>query len=63
MTVIESVSDAKANGSVVARAEERQENPTRPPVQNRPDDFCPSHLDRFIAFHSAVFIPLGGIYR
>jgi hypothetical protein len=45
------------------REEERQENPTRPPVQNRPDDFCPSHLDRFIAFHSAVFIPLGGIYR
>jgi hypothetical protein len=45
------------------REEERQEHPTRPPVQNRPDDFCPSHLDRFIAFHSAVFIPPRGIYR
>lgn len=43
------------------REEERQEHPTRPPVQNRPDDLYPSHLDRFIAFHSAVYIPLGGI--
>ncbi len=45
------------------REEERQENPTRPPVQNRPDDFCPSHLERFIAFHFAVYIPLWGIDR
>ena len=43
------------------REEERQEYPTRPLVQIRPDDFYPSHLDRFIAFHSAVYIPLGGI--
>ena len=45
------------------REEECQEYSTRPPVQNRPDDFCPSHLDRFIAFHFAVFIPPRGIYR
>ena len=45
------------------REEECQEYSTRPPVQNRPNDFCPSHLDRFIAFHSAVFIPPRGIYR
>jgi hypothetical protein len=43
------------------RKEERQEYPTRPPVQNRPDDFSPSHLDRFSAFHSAICIPHGGI--
>jgi hypothetical protein len=43
--------------------EECQEYSTRPPVQNRPDDFCPSHLDRLIAFHFAVYIPLRGIYR
>jgi hypothetical protein len=43
--------------------EECQEYSTRPPVQNRPDDFCPSHLDRLIAFHFAVYIPPRGIYR
>ena len=43
------------------REEERQEHPTRPPVQNRPDDLYPSHLDRFIDFHSAVYIPPRGI--
>jgi hypothetical protein len=44
------------------REEERQEYPIRPPVQNRPDYFHPSHhLDRFIAFHSAVYIPPWGI--
>ena len=43
------------------REEERQEYPARPSVPNKPDDFYPSHLDRFIAFHSAIRIPLGGI--
>ena len=45
------------------REEERQEYPTRPPVQNRPDYFHPSHLDRFIAFHSAFCIYPQGVYR
>jgi len=43
--------------------EECQEYSTRPPVQNRPDDYYPSHLDRFIAFHFAFLIPPGGMYR
>ena len=39
------------------REEERQEHPAGPTVPNRPDDFYPSHLDRFIAFRSAGYIP------
>jgi hypothetical protein len=43
------------------REEERQDYPIRPPVQIRPDGFCPSHLDRFITFHIAIYIPPRGI--
>lgn len=43
------------------REEERQEHPARTTVPNRPDDFYPSHLDRFIAFRSAIYIPPRGI--
>jgi hypothetical protein len=44
------------------REEEGQKYPVRPPVQNRPDDSYPSHLDRFIAFHSAFCIYPLGVY-
>jgi hypothetical protein len=41
------------------REEERQEYPTRPPVQNRPDDFHPSHLAGSSPFTSPSLYPQG----
>jgi hypothetical protein len=41
------------------REEERQQYPTRPPVQNRPDDFRPSHLAGSSPFTSPSSYPQG----